>query len=228
MELIDALSSAEILENALPSTLHILSRFSTLKQFKKGEHLFYDKDEVQTIYIVITGMSALYKVDCQGEKKVIFVFGKGKTLNEVILNYLPASINCEMLKTGQILCIPRDVFLSVMECDFPLTKSVMDSMSIKIRRLYRQMKNTTNSLRGDKKIAAKLWKLSTDYGKPCEDGVCIDLKLTITYLADMLGSKRETVSRQLKILTDSGLVIFHHNRFIIPDREKLLEYFKMP
>lgn len=227
MNLKEAFSKAEILRNANAASLASLASFAGLKPVKQGEHLFRDKENVNTFYIILEGMAALYKLGDNGEKKVIFVCGGGKALNEVILNGLSASVNCEILSDGLVLCLPDKELLSVMEQDFRLTKAVMDSMSLKIRRLYHQLKNTPNSMRGDKKIASKLWKLSLDYGVPCGEGVEIDMDLTITYLADMLGSKRETVSRQVRLLANEGLLIYRQNRFIVPDREKLKNYAKM-
>lgn len=226
MNIKDAFATVEILQTASPASLAMLAQCGVLRKAEKGEHLFHDKEQVDNVYFVVSGMAALYKISSQGEKKVIFVLGKGKALNEVILNGLPASVSCEMMKEGQVLSFPREQLLLAMEEDFLLTKAVLDSMSIKIRRMYRQMKNTANSIRGDKKIAAKLWKLAMDYGRDCKQGRLIEMDLTITYLADMLGTKRETASRQLKLLTDLGLVIIKNNRFIIPDCDGLSEYFK--
>lgn len=220
------IEDTEILKSARPYSLDKLEVCGFSKKAVKGEHIFRDKDRVNTLYIVTGGLVSLYKNSSSGDKKVIFVYGKGNLVNEVIVNGLPASINCEAISDATLLCFPIDQFLAVMEEDFCLSKAVMDSMSIKIRRLYRQLKNTGSSIRIDKKIAAKLWKLSMDYGRPCGYGSKIELEMTITFLADMLGAKRETVSRQLKLLGDEGLVIFRDNRFIIPDPEKLKEYFK--
>lgn len=227
MNLKEAFSKAEILQNAGPASLASLASFARLKRARHGEHLFREKDEVATLYIIVEGMADLYKLSGSSEKKVIFVCGGGKALNEESLNGLSASTNCEILSDALILCLPNRALFAAMSQDFQLTKAVMDSMSLKIRRLYHQLKNTANSLRGDRKIAAKLWKLSLDYGVPSGDGVEIDMDLTITYLADMLGSKRETVSRQLRLLSEEGLLIHRQNRFIIIDREKLRNYAKM-
>lgn len=224
----EAFAVAEIFQSAKPSSLKKLASCGMLKSVNKGDHIFRDKEVVNTLYIIINGMVTLYKNNSIGEKKVIFVYGRGKTVNEVIINGLPASINCEVLSHALVLCFPINQFIEVMEQDFGLSKAIMESMSIKIRRMYRQLKNSSTSIHIDKKIAAKLYKLSMDYGSPCYDGIRIDIDLTITYLADMLGSKRETVSRQLKILSDAGMVVFKENRFIIPDCEKLREYYKRP
>ncbi len=51
------------------------------------------------------------------------------------------------------------------------------------------------------------------------------MELSITYLADMLGSRRETVSRQLKHLTDQGLVHVLRGKIVIPDRDALSAFF---
>ena len=110
------------------------------------------------------------------------------------------------------MVLPAERFIQVMDKDGRLAREVMGAMALKIRRLYRQLKNTTNALSGEKRLAAKLFKLGKDYGVCSGDGIMIDMNLSITYLADMLGSKRETVSRQVKRLTELGLINMEKNR----------------
>ena len=149
-------------------------------------------------------------------------------INEVVLQGMTASVNCEVFETAQVLCFNKYDFLDIMEHDFVLTKGVLDSLSIKVRRTYRQLKNTSAALRGDKRVAAKLWKLSKDFGVTGPGGTTITLNLSITYLADLLGLKRETVSRQLKALAQQGLIRIKNGRITILDCEKLCEFFKAP
>ncbi len=224
----ESVALVEIFQQATPESVKALSACGTVRRLSKGEHVFIDKEPVEKLYLVISGLVTLYTVDPQGEKKVIFILDKGKLINEVVLQRIPASINCEVFEEAEILSFDRMDFLRIMEQDFVLTKSVLDSLAMKVRRLYRQMKNTPNSVRGDKRIAAKLWKLSRDYGVPSVGGTRIKIDLSITYLADMLGSRRETVSRQLKILAGQGLIQVDNGQITIPDRDKLSEYFKLP
>ncbi len=225
MNVREAIKNIPLFRAARSSTLEELISYAMLKHYKKGEHLFFDQDDVRQVYFLADGTVSLYKLNQSHMKKVIFIYGAGAMLNEVILDDKPTSVNCEFLSDARVVSFDARKFLSFCEQDFGLTKAVMDSMALKIRRLYHQMKNTVNTLRGDKRIAAKLWKLSLDHGVPCKYGIKIGFELTITFLADLLGSKRETVSRQLKMLTDQNLVIVNKKRFIIPDRDKLLEYF---
>lgn len=224
MDIKEAFSIAEILHNASPSTLADLASCGSLRRVGRGEQLFLDHEEVTTIYILVSGTASLYKCADGGEKRVIFAYNGGAALNEVILNGMPSSVCCEMLEDSYVLCFPVGRFASAMERDPRLSKAVMDSMSIKIRRLYRQL--ASGAMRGEKRLAAKLWKLSRDHGKDIPEGTLIDMPVTVTYLAEMLGEARETVSRQLRLLINEGLVINSGGRFIIPDRGALRKYFK--
>jgi CRP/FNR family transcriptional regulator, cyclic AMP receptor protein len=222
----EAIQVADVLKTASSSSLTDIASFASLIKVEKGKHLFLDKEDVKSLYILISGRASLYKLNSLGEKKVIFVYGAGCLLNEVMLQDLPASINCEMLENSVVLVLPIQKFWRVMEKDPLLTRAVVESMALKIRRMYRQLKNTTNDLTGEKRLAAKLYKLSKDHGVLVEDGIRIDMNLTITFLAEMLGSKRETVSRQLKKLVEKDLIRMQKNQFIVPDQQKLSKYFK--
>ena len=208
------------------SSLEHLARYSVLLRMKKGQHLYREREEIVTVYAVVSGTAALYKMNAMGEKKVIFVLGRGSLLNEEILQDLPEPVSCEIMEEALILAVHRKQLLALMETDARLMRFLFSSQSHKVRRLYRQLKNTTNATRGEKKMAAKLWKLARDYGKREKDGVRICLKLTVTQLADMLGTKRETASRQLKVLVEQDLVRYDKNTFVIPEPDALNSYFK--
>ncbi|GHV76647.1 Crp/Fnr family transcriptional regulator [Spirochaetia bacterium] len=222
----EALKKITVLTAASPASLAELIPYGTIRQYQKGEHISLERDDVRHFFCILDGIAALYKINSVDEKRGIFVYGSGAMLNEVVLDGKTASVNCEVLKDATVLCLERNGFLSVCRKDFGLSKAVMDSMALKIRRLYHQLKNTSTNIRGDKRIASKLWKLSRDFGVGCGRGTEIDFDLTITYLAELLGGQRETVSRQVKLLTGQGLVIVDKSRFIIPDREKLLDFFE--
>ncbi|MDY3207645.1 cyclic nucleotide-binding domain-containing protein, partial [Clostridium baratii] len=75
-------------------TLLKLSEIGNKVAFKKGEHIFRDKDTISSIYIILSGKVALYKLNEAAHKKVIFILGEG-VINEVILEDMKSSINCE-------------------------------------------------------------------------------------------------------------------------------------
>ena len=219
------LSEFSLFSQVNKNTIFKLNEICFVKELKKGEHLFRDKEVIKNIYVVKSGKVALYKQSESAQKKVIFILGKDTIVNEVIIDDLPSSINCEAFEKAEILCFDRMLFLDIMKDDFELSKIIINSLAMKVRRLYRQGKNSI-PIKVEKRVAAKLWKLSRDYGIEIEEGILIDLNITITYLADMFGAPRETISRALKILNNEGLIINKNKKIIVPDRDKLVKFFK--
>lgn len=210
------------------NTLRKLSNIIRVNRYEKAKVLFRDKDIVDNIYIVLKGKASLYKFNEKGQKKVIFILGEGDFINEVILQNSTASINCETIEDSRIMHCNTAELLQVMEKNFEFTKIVLSSLSLKVRRMYRQFKNTTGVLSMGKRVASRLWKLGRDYGVPLDNGILIDMEISITYLADLFGAQRETISRACKELSELGLIEYSNKKFIIKDEEKLLEYFKTP
>ena len=223
---VDDLKNIEIFNNISTETIMGILGEAEIKEYKSGEILFQDKEEVTIIYIVLKGIVSLYKINECGQKKVIFMLGKGKVINEVIIKDLPASINCEIFEDSVILGIKKESILKIMKDDFDLCKNIIISLSSKTRRLYRQLKNTPSSIKIEKRLAAKLYKLAKDYGVKCNDGILIDMEISITYMADLLGSQRETVSRAMKVLQKNGLVYYDRKKIIVSNFEKLALFFK--
>lgn len=225
---IEQLEVMDIFKNISKTSLEKLAYLGEVKKYTTGSHVFRDKEDVKTLYIVVSGSVSLYKLNENGNKRVIFILGTGKMINDVIIQDLPASINCEIFEEAQILCYDKYKFLDIMENDFILSKNIICSLAIKVRRMYRQLKNASGIIRMEKKLAAKLWKLSKDYGVPCDHGVIINMNMSITYLADLLGSKRETISRALKILSNENLIEYENKKIKVINQEKLAQFFKAP
>lgn len=218
----------ELFKNVSPNTLDFLTNKGFIETFSQGEHLFYDKDTVHCFYILISGTASLYKTNSNGQNKIIFIEDHGALLNEVIFEDLPSAINCQTTSQCKVLTFYKKDLIDAMMNDFVLTQNVMNILTKRVRRLYRQLKNATSIIKIEKKLAAKLWKLGKDYGIPCERGVQINFPITVTSLADFLGSYRETVSRALKLLIQKELIIYENKQIIIPDSETLSKFFKTP
>lgn len=223
---IEELKDLEMFNNISESTIGKILEESDVKEHRAGEILFEDKEDVFTVYFVLKGIVSLYKINECGQKKVIFMLGKGKIINEVIIKELPASINCEIFEDAVILGIKKEKLLNIMKEDFDLCKNIIISLSSKTRRLYRQLKNIPSSIKIEKRLAAKLYKLAKDYGVEHEDGIVIDMEISITYMADLLGSQRETVSRAMKVLQKNNLINYKSKKIIISNFEKLALFFK--
>lgn len=224
MTLKEACQVPKVLQEVSQATQEKLVTYGLLRMYKKGEIIFRDQEEVDRFYFVVSGYINLYKVNKKQNQKVIFIYGEGEMVNEVLIDLGKASINCEALSDVITLSYSRKQLLEMMEQDFGLTMAVMKSSVKKTRRLYRQLANTSNMVNVDAQVASKLWKLARDYGEDTQEGVKIKFELSISFLADMVGSKRETVSRIVNRFSKEGLLKTRRNIFIIVDMNGIKDY----
>lgn len=130
------------------------------------------------------------------------------------------------MQESKILKIPASEFVKLMESDFSLTKNVLEAQEKKIWRLSHRLKNTMSSIYLQRKLAAKLWKLARDFGIPTEDGIEIDVNMSVTFLADMMGIPRETTSRICSELIEYGLMKINKKRITIINPEKMAKFYE--
>lgn len=205
-------------------TISKISKIAVDVTLKKGETLFWEKDQVDAVYALISGKTAMLRYSGSGQKRIFFILNEGALINEVAFDNLPVSVVCEAFENAHLLRMPKLLFLEIMREDFDLTYNVMCSMGKKQRRLYRQLKNTV-PIKVDKKLAAKLWKLSKDYGVTNGQWIRIDLKMSVTNLSYLMGSSRETISRALNKLIDLGIVKWDKKQILVKEKE-ILEYYR--
>lgn len=214
-----------IFEGMKESTKNQLIQYGKISILNKKTILFHEKENINKIYFLIEGKVSIFKMSENGERKVIFILKQGEMVNEILLNnHNTSTVGCEAFEKSFILEYNINDFISIIENDFILTKNILAYMERRTRRLYRQLKNSI-SIKMDKKLAAKLYRLSKEFGVNEDEWTVIKVNISITYIADMLGCKRETLSRSMKILQNEGLVKIVDKKIYIKQNE-LAKYFK--
>lgn len=219
------MNSIEVFKNIKEESKVNLEKILKTRKLSKKEILFYERDMVDKIYFIKEGKISLFKINESGERKVIFILPKGQMINDIFIDEKKTSaVSCEAFEKSILLeCSSKD-FMNIMENDFILTKNVLNHLQNINRRLYRQLKNSI-SIRMDKKLAAKLYRMGREFGVEKDEWTLINANLTITYIADMLGCKRETLSRSMKVLQDENLVKIENKKVYIK-KDELSSYFK--
>lgn len=219
------MNNIEVFKDIKESSKIELKKILKERQLSTKEILFNERDIVDKVYFLKSGKISIFKMSENGERKIIFILRSGEMINEISFdNTKSTTIGCEAFDKAIILeCMGKD-FIKVMEEDFTLTKNILISTQNRNRRLYRQLKNSI-SIRIDKKLAAKLYRIGKEFGVCKGEWTLLNVNLTITYIADMLGCKRESLSRAMKILQDEKLVKIEGKKVYIK-KDELSSYFK--
>lgn len=225
MESYKSLEQLWILEECSPDTRQRFMQLGKITSYPKGHICLRAQEDNSNIFFVLKGKVQIYNLTKCGKKKILFILGKDNIANESLAGNRN-TIFCETIENCSFYVIRRELLLSLMEKDFQLTKALLQYQERKIWRLEHQMKNTVGSIYLERKLASKLWKLARDFGIRTDKGILIDMDLSITFLADLLGAPRETTSRVCRKLVDFGLILIEKKKIYITNAEKIALFYK--
>lgn len=208
-----------------PETLLRLSQAGRMQSFSRKQIFHRSQEPMGQLYIQMEGKTIVYNMTKAGHRRILFIFGPGDILNLELWTAGRSGLYYEALEKGSAFCIPLHELSLALAADPKLSMAFMEEQERKLLRLSHQLKNTVGGINLDRKLAAKLWKLARDFGVPSKDGPVIDINLTVTLLADLLGAPRETISRACKSLTEKNLIIMTQRRVTVPDMDRIQHYF---
>ena len=188
--------------------------------YSKDRLCLRGQEESTDIFFILDGKVQIYTLTKCGKKKILFILGRDNIANDSIV-YPSRVIFCETMELCRFYLIRRELLLSLMEKDFLLTKALLEYQERKVFRLEHQLQNTVGSIYLERRLASKLWKLARDFGRQTDKGMLIDMDLSVTFLADLLGVPRETTSRVCKRLANQGLIFMEKKKIYIPDMERM-------
>ena len=220
----NSLTDLDIYKKATKKTQNALLENGCTVKIKKGEHLFNIRDKVNVVYLIISGYAVLSRDSDEHGVRNIFLLGEGSLLNEVILDGVSASSSCLARSDLTVIGYPRSDMLGIMKADFFFNRYVINSMALKIRKLYHMLEISTKSTHLDNQTASRIWKFARDLGIKRDGYVQIPFELRITLLAGFMGSNRETISRIVKQMSEAGMLSIEKGECRIYDLDKLKNY----
>jgi len=213
------------LRDSKPETIADFLRLGRVIDRPKGHVVIRAREKEPDIYFILSGKVQIYNLTGDGKKKILFILGKDNIANDSVFSGFSA-IFCETLESCSFIAVRREDLQMLMQRDFGLAKALMEYQERKIWRLEHQLKNSFGSIYLERKLASKLWRLARDFGIETERGVLIDMELSITFLADLLGVPRENASRACKKLTEMGIISIDKKKIYLTDRDRAVYYFK--
>ncbi|MDI3280622.1 MAG: Crp/Fnr family transcriptional regulator [Bacillota bacterium] len=203
--------------------LHRLLAIAGERTYRKGSTIFFENDPGEALYVILAGRVKVYKLAADGREKILAILGPGEYFGEMsLLDGLPRSASTEAMETTRLLMIQRQEFLSLLSAHPSLALKVIAELSRRLRQANAQVEELAFlDVRG--RVARGLLALVAAHGSPHPAGQRIDLRLTHKELASYCGAARETVTRVLLELQDSGAIEVDGHRIVVVDRAALEE-----
>ena len=223
-----SISSPQQLLNKIPlfnslsdSDLENLSESVRLQSLKKGQTLFRKGDEGSSLYIIKQGTIKIVLPSRLGDEVIVTIFSEGDFFGEMALfDGKPRSADALAMEPTKIYMLSRNDFLLFLQSNINAMKSILSQLTNRLRNTDDFLESTC-FLSVSARLAKKLLDLTESYGQQDGNGVYIDLNLTQKELGDMIGSTRESINKELKILRDKGLIVMQENKIQIIDMTRL-------
>lgn len=176
------------------------------RSLKKGEPLFRKGDEGTSLYIVRKGSVKIVLPSEMGDEVVLAIFSDGDFFGEMaLLDGMPRSADAVALDQSELFALNRSDFLAFLRDNEEAMQSILSCLSMRLRKTDDLLEDAC-FLSISVRLAKRLVELARTYGQSEGDVIEIDLRLTQKDLASMVGSTRESINKELRVLRERGLV----------------------
>jgi len=193
------------------------------RSLKKGEALFRKGDEGTSLYIVKSGSVKVVLPSEMGEEVAAAILSEGDFFGEMaLLDEMPRSADVVALEPSELLALRQKDFLRFLKDNEGAIQSVLSYLSMRLRKTDDLLEDA-HFLNISTRFARRLVELAQRYGHQKEEGgaIEIDLRLTQKDLAGIVGTTRESINKELRILREKKLVDTEGSSIRILDLKRL-------
>jgi CRP/FNR family cyclic AMP-dependent transcriptional regulator len=172
--------------------------------YKKGQLIVYQGEPGDSVFVVVEGLVKVMVGSEGGEEMVLVTLRPRDTFGELsLVDGGPRSASAEAIETTKVLVITRSVLLEMLG-EYPsLTDALLRSLGFLVRRLTEQAADLVFlDIHG--RLAKLLLALAEERGEHTGDGIVLDLQMTQTDLAAMVGGSRQSVNQTLHSFESRG------------------------
>jgi CRP/FNR family transcriptional regulator len=212
------LSEIQLFSGLPTRQIEELSGISISRQYRKGEIVFSEGDDGNGFYIVREGRLKVSKISPEGKEKILHIFGPGQPVGEVpvfIGENFPAS--AEAIENCRLLFFPRDAFARLIERHPSLSMNMLGILSRRLRDFSSQIEQLSL-----KEVPGRLASYLVDLSREQNKEDIVELNVSKTQLASLLGTIPETLSRIFLKMSEQQLIGVEGKRIRIRNLEGLI------
>lgn len=214
---------------------------NNIRNFPKGSYIYQQEDIRKYMYFLIEGRVKISIYSPNGSEKTLAIHEPGSFFGETAFFDQMASFCCaEALKDSVVVCLGKQDIRRLMQDNPEIIFHMFDSMGRKIRLLSFQVEYLS-FMKIEERLIALLLTLFDSFGiecskandfvkgvcllkKKCPLGQCLSLSITDQEIGEMIGVRREGVTKAINKLKKKDLV-YKQNRIICCPDTSILNTF---
>ncbi|MEI6846034.1 MAG: Crp/Fnr family transcriptional regulator [Candidatus Firestonebacteria bacterium] len=191
------------------------------RRYPKGSFLFFENEEGNSLYIMVSGLVKIFTSDQSGRIKTLAYLKEGDFFGEMaMLDEQKRSASASVMEESIVLILNRSDFQrEILNKPF-IAIRLMQALSFRLRSADKQIEDLTfRNLPG--RVASALIELTKKYGEKTPEGVRISLRLTHQELAEIIGTAREVVTSILNDFRKANCITINQKHITITNFQEL-------
>jgi CRP/FNR family cyclic AMP-dependent transcriptional regulator len=194
---------------------------TTTRHLKTRDVLCRKGDPGNQLYGIVSGSLKVATTGTDGKEVLFGLMGPGEVLGEIaLLDGKPRSATVTAVESTELLTLHRRELIPFLEKNPRAAISLACVLAARVRQLSdRAEDRQTMPLPG--RIAKRLLGLAETHGKHPIVGGPVEVRMPQQDLADLVGSTRESVNKQLRAWEQEGFVELGRGRVVLKKPEAL-------
>jgi CRP-like cAMP-binding protein len=211
-----------ILADLPPDDYELLTAHINEQVYKKDEVIFKEGAYPSGIFYIKNGKVKKYKVDKEGREQIIYVANTGELIGyHAILAENPYPDSAAALEESIIGFIPKEDFLKVLQQSPFLNRRLLKTLSHEFAVLANSLSLfAQKSVR--ERLALQLILMREKYKVNYQPGMPVEINMSRSDLASLVGTARENVVRVLTEFKEAGILETKGRKIIVRDVNKLI------
>lgn len=200
-EAVESLRAIPLFSRVAESDLEQIASHLISRRYPRNTTIVEEGLPGDFMYIIREGRVKVTKLSEDGREKILELLDAGSFVGEMaLLERAPRSASVKTLSATRVLALSRADFLGLLRKSPDLAMAVVQELSRRLR-LVNEQASSLSFQRVEDRTKGLLERLAES---PHPEGGRVTPPLTHQQMADMIGTSRETVTRVLKELKQSG------------------------
>ena len=187
-----------------------LARVAVSQRYEVGDTIYWEGDDVRGIHVVESGMFGLRKIDTEGHSVLLRLLFEGQPFghDSVLAGREIQSTTAECISPGVVHFIAAKDFIAVLEKNphlgIHLLRNAARELAHADARMFEAMVAPVHI-----RLANLLKSFKGRFAAPNTDGaIVLRLPFPKRAIAEMIGTRPETISRMIRKLERDGIANF--------------------
>jgi CRP-like cAMP-binding protein len=215
------LAGSALFTDLAPQALGFLAERATRIELARGEVLFHEGDEGDTLYVIAQGLIKVWVSSSGGGEMVLATLRSPEAFGELsAVDGQPRSASATALEPTTLVALDRATLIDAVHRHSGVADGMLSALGGLARRITEQTSDLVFlDLAG--RLAKTLAALADRDGVVRGDTVVLQLPLTQTELAEMVGGSRQSVNKTLKLFEQRGFLEMRGREVVIVDLDAL-------